>query len=126
MTTLVERIRNAELEKQRALAGLHQELGYRSAQDLAQAILDAGRAHGGPSPSKASASAPAAPAASGNSRKGRRVPDATRKAIADALKNGETAALLPKKFGVSYNIVHAIKQTLGMVTARSGKGKKKG
>jgi hypothetical protein len=39
--------------------------------------------------------------------------------IAAALKAGETASKLPKKFGVSYNIIHEVKKKIGMVTARN-------
>jgi hypothetical protein len=118
-TNLLEQIKAAENAKLRALASLHTELGYSSPQDLADAIVRAGSSRG-------VSATPAARPASGNSRKGRRIPDSTRQAIASALKGGEVGSGLAAKFGVSYNIVHAIKQELGMVKATKRSKKKKG
>jgi hypothetical protein len=116
--TFIDQIKAANLAKQRALSTLHVELGYANAQALASAIL---ASSGGQAQARAVRGPEAAPATNGNSRKGRRVADSVRKAIADALKAGETATKLPNKFGVSYNIVFAIKKDLGMVTARGKK-----
>lgn len=120
-TNFLDQIKAAENAKLRALASLHTELGYSSAQALADAIL---RASGGGGAVRGSA--PAKVAGSGNSRKGRRIPDTTRQAIASALKAGEVGSGLSAKFGVSYNIIHAIKQELGMVKATKRSKKKKG
>jgi hypothetical protein len=119
-TSILDQIKAAENAKQRALASLHTELGYGSAQALAEAIL---RSSG--SAAVSSPRGPVAPKASGNSRKGRRIPDSTRQAIASALQSGEVGAGLAGKFGVSYNIIHAIKQELGMVKPTKRSKKKK-
>jgi hypothetical protein len=123
MTDIIAQLQNAEAAKKKALSKLHTELGYPTAQALADAILSAAIA---PKPSAASsnvaaakpaASSKATPAAKGLG-KGRRVPDSVRAEIAAALKAGETASKLPKKFGVSYNIIHEVKKKIGMVAAR--------
>jgi hypothetical protein len=121
-TNFLDQIKAAENAKLRALASLHTELGYSSAQALADAILRA--SSGGGAVVRGSATAKIA--GSGNSRKGRRIPDTTRQAIAAALKAGEVGSGLSAKFGVSYNIIHAIKQELGMVKATKRSKKKKG
>lgn len=123
-TNFLDQIKAAENAKLRALASLHTELGYSSAQALADAILRASSGGGGGAVVRGSATAKIA--GSGNSRKGRRIPDTTRQAIAAALKAGEVGSGLSAKFGVSYNIIHAIKQELGMVKATKRSKKKKG
>jgi hypothetical protein len=120
MSNAIEQIKAAEASKLQALAGLHLELGYGSAQDLAAAIISATANTAIPA-RKAQASSPVA---SGDGRKGKRISDSVRAQISAALKAGETASGLPEKFGVSYNIVHELKKQLGMVTARS-KSKKR-
>jgi hypothetical protein len=119
-TSILDQIKTAENAKQRALALLHTELGYGSAQALAEAILRSSGAVAASGPRGV-----AAPKPSGNSRKGRRIPDSTRQAIASALQSGEVGTSLAGKFGVSYNIVHAIKQELGMVKPTKRSKKKK-
>jgi hypothetical protein len=134
MSNIIDQIKNAEAAKRKALSGLHKELGYSSAQALADAILQADSSGLARFPraakssgaaktngaAKADGAATEAPAKSG---RGRRVPDETRKAIAEALKSGEVGAQLTKKYGVSYNIVHEIKTSLGMVR-RAGRARK--
>jgi 16S rRNA G1207 methylase RsmC len=119
MSDVITQLKNAEAAKQKALSQLPAELGYASAQALAEAILRAAASKAAPAPSVVKASAVATKAgkvvAGG---KGRRVPDSVRAEIAAALKAGETAAKLPKKFGVSYNVIHEVKKKIGMVTAR--------
>jgi hypothetical protein len=117
--SILDQIKAAESAKQRALASLHLELGYASPQALADAIVRSTAAAG------SKPGAPIARSGSGNSRKGRKIPEATRQAIASALKSGEVGACLAAKFGVSYNIIHAIKQELGMVKATKRSKKKK-
>jgi hypothetical protein len=125
MNDFITQIKIAESAKLKALSGLHAELGYPSAQALANAILGAAGAAGAvkKTTGSPSASTSSEPKRSGGGR-GRRVPDSIRAAIKSALKAGETAAGLPDKFGVSYNIIHALKKEIGMVTARS-KSKKR-
>lgn len=120
--TAIEAIKQADAAKQKALATLHVELGYESAQDLARDIMQSiATENGRVTPRgvvKLAKVVLGDRPASGNARKGRRVPDETRKAIAAALKAGRVASSLPAHFGVSYNIVHAIKTELGMTTPR--------
>jgi hypothetical protein len=126
MSDVIAQLQNAEAAKQKALSKLHTELGYPSAQALATAILNAAgalKAVASTSVANRAASAPTAKSKSSKAAaglgKGRRVPDSVRAEIAAALKAGETASKLPKKFGVSYNIIHEIKKKIGMVTART-------
>ncbi|HEX2733940.1 MAG TPA: hypothetical protein VHM70_20170 [Polyangiaceae bacterium] len=126
MSDVITQIQNAEAAKLKALSKLHAELGYPSAQALAEAILGAAgstktvasRVAAQPAASKPAVSAKATKVAVALG-KGRRVPDSVRAEIAAALKAGETASKLPKKFGVSYNIIHEVKKKIGMVSARS-------
>jgi len=111
---LIEQIQHANAAKLRALSGLHRELGYGSPQALADAILRSVAAPSSKPATTGLAKVVLGPKP-GNARKGHRVPDETRKAIAAALKAGEVGSGLAAKFGVSYNIVHAIKGELGMV-----------
>lgn len=118
----IEAIQRANSDKSAALAKLHTQLGYGSANDLASAILRASSASVNATPAKSvKSSAPIATP----SRRGRRIPDGTREKIATALKAGETGYHLAAKFGVSYNIVHAVKAELGMVrpNKRTTKGR---
>lgn len=114
----IEAIQQAESRKNAALAKLHTELGYGSARELAEAImLSIAAPNGRPTATGVLKLAKVVFGTKpGDSRKGRRVPDAKRNAIAAALKAGEVGSSLSAKFGVSYNIVHAIKKELGMVT----------
>src|SRR6187399_1854697 len=109
-----EAIKQANANKNTALAQLHTELGYGSASDLADAILRATAIPGAFANGGKAGQHVALVVAPGHSRKGRRIPDEKRKQIAAALKAGETGYHLAAKFGVSYNIIHAIKHELGM------------
>ncbi|HEX2733874.1 MAG TPA: hypothetical protein VHM70_19830 [Polyangiaceae bacterium] len=125
MIDVITQLKTAEAAKLKALAQLPAELGYPTAQALAEAILRAAGSNGAASAPRAARGRPskqATPRKAGkraSSGKGRRVPDSVRSEIAAALKAGETASKLPKKFGVSYNIIHEIKKKIGMVTPRS-------
>jgi hypothetical protein len=113
MSSVLDQIRAAEAAKRQAISVLHVELGYALAKELADAILSAAKSGGVPN----SGTTKAASRKKGGGR-GRRVPDSVRTAIVAALKAGETASHLPEKFGVSYNVVHALKKEIGMVTSR--------
>lgn len=117
MSTTIQAIQNAEAAKREALSKLHIELGFDSPQALTEAITAAV----GTTPKTSSKPAP-----NGNSRKGRKVPQATLDAIKAALQAGEVGSSLPAKFGVSYNIVHAVKTKMGLVTPTKRSKKKKG
>lgn len=107
------RIIAAEEAKKKALRGLHRELGYPSAQALAEAIL--GAAEASPSPPSKSAKAPKAPTARRGGGRGRRISEEVRSGIVAALEAGEPGNQLTAKFGVSYGVIHAIKTKLGLV-----------
>ncbi len=115
---IFDQIRSADRAKQRALASLHTELGYDSAQALAHAILEAAGSRSvgpwGVTPLPASKVAKSA----GRGR-GRRLSDATRDAIKAALKAGAKGTDVAKQFGVSYPTIHIIKTDLGLVKARA-------
>jgi hypothetical protein len=86
MTDIITQLQNAEAAKQKALSKLHAELGYPSAQALADAILSVAGSTAvvvtGTSAAKAATSKPAATskttAAAKGLGKGRRVPDSVR------------------------------------------------
>jgi hypothetical protein len=121
-TDILTRIRTADEAKRKALSGLHKELGYASARDLAAAIVEAS----GSSPIVAAArqTAPTAKQAGGGAptarRDGRRIDPATKQQIVAALKAGEPGARVAKQFGVSYPTIHNWKTELGLVKPRSG------
>lgn len=115
---IISKIKAADQAKKNALRGLHKELGYPSAQALADAIIEAAQA----SSSTAAAKQPKAPAsttakrASGTKRP--RISEETKQAIGEALKAGEPGNQLTTRFGVSYGIIHQIKTKLGLVSKK--------
>lgn len=133
-TDVLSKIIAAEEAKKKALRGLHRELGYASAQALAEAILEASASDTASmpkAPKRANAAkgakAPKAKSGKGAGR-GRRIADEVRTGIIAALEAGEPGNQLTSKFGVSYGVIHAIKTSLGLVKKQSrGKsGRKKG
>ena len=120
--SVIEDIRRAEAAKRQALASLHVELGFSSAQALASAILEAaGRS--GSSPTRSSS--PPQKRAKG-AGKGRAIPAEKRQAIVEALQSGVNGTEVTRRFAVSYPTVHSIKQQLGMVRPRPGTGPNRG
>jgi hypothetical protein len=122
-TDILTRIKDANAAKLKALSGLHKELGYASAQDLAAAILEASSSSP-PTSAAVKAAAPkaastnGAPAAKGG--KGRRIDESTKQQVVAALKAGQPGARVAKQFGVSYPTIHNWKTELGLVKPRSG------
>jgi len=115
----LEEIRRANAVKRKALASLHLELGYPTAQALAQAILDA--AGQGGNVDTGAKRAVTSPRGSG-----KRLSPEDRRAIITALKSGRTGTEVTREFGVSYPTVHEIKRSLGLVTPRPTAGKRAG
>jgi hypothetical protein len=116
---IISKIKAADQAKKNALRGLHKELGYPTAQALADAIVEAAQAS---SSTAAAAKQPKAPAtttakrASGTKRP--RISEETKQAIGEALKAGEPGNQLTTRFGVSYGIIHQIKTKLGLVSKK--------
>lgn len=120
---------NSLNEARKDVATLESEVAERRA-ELAEAIKAIPEALGmTPSelvaelaPKQPKQSAPVAKAAKAtrptNASKGRRLDQATRDAISKALRGGMKGTEAVKRFGVSYPTVHAMKQKLGLVTAR--------
>jgi DNA-binding NarL/FixJ family response regulator len=115
MANVIEQFQAAEAAKLRALAGLHRELGYGSAQELAAAVL------------AASASLRTAVSSTAKSRvslasvrasKGRRIDSETKRQIAAALEAGQMGAKVARRLGVSYRTVQYLKTELGLVKKR--------
>ncbi len=118
----LEKIVQAETAKRQALATLHLDLGYSSAEALAEAILAAARDRRGPAHAGEKRTAVLEP------RRGRKLTAQERKGIAKALKAGTSGSQVARDYGVSYPTVHEIKKSLGMVRARprtSSKGRAK-
>jgi hypothetical protein len=115
MANVIEQIQAAEAAKLRALAHLHRELGYGSAQELAAAVLAASASQrtAVPSPPKSRVSL-----ASVRASKGRRIDSETKNQIAAALRAGHMGARAARKFGVSYRTVQYLKTELGLVKKR--------
>ncbi len=106
----------AEAAKRRALATLHIELGYSSGSELASAIIAATTATPGTSQNHQPRTGDRRKASV--KRRGRALAPSHRQAIVSALKSGVSGTQAARDFGVSYPTVHAIKKSLGLVTAR--------
>lgn len=122
MNNTLEQLKQAEALRRAALANLHLELGYPTAQALAGAILDAAggtRAKATVAP-PASTPRPKSRPTAGGSKRGRRLPPETRQKIMEALKSGRPGTHVMREFGISYPTVHLMKQKLGLVNARKG------
>lgn len=116
---IISKIKAADQAKKNALRGLHKELGYPTAQALADAIVEAAEAPPAPKQPKASAGNSAGTTvkkASGSKRP--RISEETKQAIGEALKAGEPGNQLTTRFGVSYGIIHQIKTKLGLVSKK--------
>jgi hypothetical protein len=120
---IISKIKAADQAKKNALRGLHKELGYPTAQALADAIVEAAEAPPAPKQPKASAGSSAGNSAgttvkkaSGSKRP--RISEETKQAIGEALKAGEPGNQLTTRFGVSYGIIHQIKTKLGLVSKK--------
>jgi hypothetical protein len=129
--SILDEIRRADAAKRNALASLHKELGYESAQALARALLEAAGANEvgpwgvTPRPGvRANSSAAGGTKNQKTSGKGRRLPESVRDGIKKALLAGTTGTHVAAQFGVSYPTIHNIKQELGMVNSRPGTGAK--
>jgi DNA invertase Pin-like site-specific DNA recombinase len=109
----LEKIVQAETAKRQALATLHLDLGYPSAEALAHAILDAAKGN-----TRVGRSAKQLPASPPLPRRGRKLTPDERKGIAKALKDGNSGSQVARDFGVSYPTVHEIKKSLGLVRER--------
>jgi hypothetical protein len=120
LNSILTQIKDAEIAKRKALATLHVELGYASAQALAEAILEA---NGGPS--KAKSNTPTTNGAPKAQKRGRRIDPQIKAQVLAALKSGQPGARVAKQFGISYPTLHNWKSEAGMVKAR-GKGGKRG
>lgn len=112
--------------KRKAIRNLHIELGYASPQEFIADYMLANQdsatplvsaKHAAVSPQVSLGASKQLPLVAKGTGKGRRVTKETRQAIAKDLKAGVVGSSLSAKYGVSYNIVHAVKTELGMVKA---------
>jgi DNA invertase Pin-like site-specific DNA recombinase len=104
-------------ERDAQLAGLHEELGYDTREDLIAALraLGKGKAKAKGKPGrKKSAPVEAAPAGAKKRRKRAKVTPEMRKQIEEAAKAGKTGAAIAKEFGVSLPTVQNIKRAAGL------------
>lgn len=121
---IISKIKAADQAKKKALRGLHKELGYPTAQSLADAILEAAEAAASTESKPRASATPSTKAPSGAGKRPR-ISEETKQGIADALTAGEPGNQLTKKFGVSYGIIHEIKTRLGLVKKKKASKKKR-
>jgi hypothetical protein len=117
--------RRVQAEQRKRLVSLHDELGFRSTEELVSALRAASGGGAARVPRRSPTAVARAAAAGPRDSKHARLSVDMRKQIKAALTAGQKGAVVAREFGISYPTLHKIKTEMGMVTPRPGRGKRR-